>query len=252
MRRMLALLAVMLLGTQSSAVAQIEQRAGQDTVIVVTVPLKHLSSQAAVMLLTPYAVTLPFQGRPAGGVFQTPDGQSVTIRETVANYGRMLSILQKYDRGAETVGFTFQLIAADKSNSRSPEIASLDSLLRSVLKYTGYKLIGTSVLTSGAMHHASETVSADGQKFTLNIEVEDVRTNGADASVKLKVSLDRNWVPGTPGAGGRIVESLLSTGLTVPIGQTVVLGTAALDKDRAIILTVRPQLSAITGKGKDE
>jgi hypothetical protein len=40
------------------------------------------------------------------------------------------------------------------------------------------------------------------------------------------------------------VRQLLATSLTVPLGQTVVLGTAAGDKGvQALILTVRPEMA---------
>jgi hypothetical protein len=47
-------------------------------------------------------------------------------------------------------------------------------------------------------------------------------------------------------SAGRIVTSpnVLSTGVTVPVGQTVVLGTSTTDAgQKALILTVKPQLA---------
>jgi len=55
------------------------------------------------------------------------------------------------------------------------------------------------------------------------------------------VSLTRNAVP----SKGQAQASVLSTGVTVPVGQTVVLGTSGIDSgQRALILTVRPQLAS--------
>ena len=221
----------------------------RDTMVITTVSLKHLSSQEAVALLQPYVTTPGYQNSPGGGVFPVPNGHAVTIREKLSTYGRMLKMLSDYDRSPATIAFTFQLIVADNSGNRAPEIASLDSLLRSVLKYTGYKLVGVGVARTGENTQASETITGEGQKFTLSLGVADVRTSGTDASVHVRVSLARTW-----GANSNAPtdEPLLSTAVTLPMGQTVVLGTAALDHDRAIILTVRPQLATEQPKRKDE
>ena len=245
MKLALTALAVLALVSASPARAQ----RSSDTLIVMTVPLKHLSSQDAVMLLQPYVTTAASANSPGGGVFPVPNGHAVTIRERVMNYGRMLKMLAEYDRSPAAIAFTFQLIVADNSGLRSPEVASLDSLLRSVLKYTGYKLIGVGVARTGENTTASESITGDGQKFTVLFKTEDVRMSGADASIKLSLSLSRKWIPNSNDPSE---DLLLTTGVTVPIGQTVVIGSAALDKDRAIILTVRPRLVPAQGKGKDE
>jgi hypothetical protein len=66
-----------------------------------------------------------------------------------------------------------------------------------------------------------------------------------DANVHLRVVLMRDAIPGRGGLQGHNPTLILSTGLTVPIGQTVVLGTSSVDGgQRALILTVRPQLTS--------
>lgn len=221
-----------------------------DTLIIMTVPLKHLSAADAVKLLQPFVTTLPFEGKVGGAVFPVPNGTAITIRERVTNYARMLQLLREYDRSAATVAFTFQLIVADNSGGRDPDIASLDTVLRSVLKYTGYRLIGVGVMRSGESAYAKETITADGQKFTLAMSIRDIRTSGAESSVKLSVSLRRD--KGMIVNGEEVAEEMLSTGVTVPIGQTVVLGSASLDAKRAIILTVRPQLVTSGASAKED
>jgi hypothetical protein len=57
----------------------------------------------------------------------------------------------------------------------------------------------------------------------------------ATGSVQLNVSLDKR--------AAKEVHGVISTGLDVPLGHTVVLGTAATEKGgRALILTVKPEL----------
>jgi hypothetical protein len=83
--------------------------------------------------------------------------------------------------------------------------------------------------------------SAPDEPFELMVDVGELRSDGSNASVHLDVELVR-----TPGMVARngLNRRLLSTGVTVPIGQTVVLGTSATDNGkRALILTVRPQLA---------
>src|ERR1043165_776823 len=77
-----------------------------DTLIVMTVRLKHLSSTEAVKLLQPYArMSL------GGDVFAVPNVRAVTIRETAATFARMQKVLADYDRSPSTISLNFQLIA---------------------------------------------------------------------------------------------------------------------------------------------
>jgi len=214
----------------------------QGDFIVKTVSLHHLTSGEAVRLLSPYSVS------PGGGVFEVPNVRAVTIRETPKIYGDMMNVLEKYDREPATVVLNFQLVAAEPTNTRDPAVASIDSLLRGVLKFSGYRLLGTAVATTGESHGVTQTIAGDSETLSLSVEVREVRVEGNDASVNLYVSLMRPAVPaqsnGTASVAGRAPVNLLTTGVTVPMGQTVLLGTSASDNgQRALILTVRPQLA---------
>ena len=202
--------------------------------IVKTVSLHRISSAEAVKLLIPYSQTA------GGGVFEvSPNIRAVTSRETPKVFAEMMMVLGQYDRDPASVTLNFQLIAAENSNTRDPGVAGLDSLLRGVLKYTGYRLLTTSVASASDGGIVTQTLSADGETFTLEVMVSDLRVDGNDASVRLSVHLVRNGVA----SKGQPASQVLSTGVTVPVGQTVVLGTSATDVgQRALILTVRPQL----------
>jgi type II secretory pathway component GspD/PulD (secretin) len=214
----------------------------QGDFIVKTITLHHLASATAVKLLAPYSAT------PGGGVFEVPNVMAVTIREVPRIYNEMLGVLEKYDRDPATVVLNFQLVSAEQTNSRDPAVAGIDSLLRGVLKFSGYRLLGTAMATTGEAHMVTQTIAADNETLSLTVEVRDVRVEGNDASVNLYVSLERPAIPaqstGTASVAGRAAVRLLSTGVTVPMGQTVLLGTSASDNgQRALILTVRPQLA---------
>jgi len=63
-------------------------------------------------------------------------------------------------------------------------------------------------------------------------------------NVELKGPYDMSISGGLAGLMMVPQQSLLSTGLTIPIGQTVVLGSAAAtgEERKAVILTVRPEV----------
>jgi hypothetical protein len=205
---------------------------------VKTVALHHLSSGEAMRLLSPYSVT------PNGGVFEVPNVRAVTIREVPRVYNEMLGVLEKYDREPAAVVLNFQLVVAEPTNTRDPAVAGIDSLLRNVLKFSGYRLLGTAVATTGENHIVTQTIAGDSETLSLSVEVRDVRVDGNDASVTLHVALERPAVAPTTNSYGHARADLLSTGLTVPMGQTVLLGTSASENgQRALILTVRPQLA---------
>ena len=170
--------------------------------VVKTVPLHHLTSNEAVKLLV--AVRRQTAG---GGVFEvSPNVRAVTIREVPKIFAEMMMVLGQYDRDPATVTLNFQLIAAENSNTRDPGVAGLDSLLRGVLKYTGYRLLTTSVATASEGGIVTQTLSADGETFTLQVFVTDMRVDGNDASVHLSVHLTRNGVAskGTSGESGAV------------------------------------------------
>jgi hypothetical protein len=208
--------------------------------IVKTIDLHHLTSAEAVKLLDPYSRTV------GGGVYEVPSLRAVTIRETQAIVDEMMALLARYDRDPANVILNFQLIAAENTGVRDPAVAGLDSLLRGVLKFSGYRLLGTSVASAGEREDVSQSIPTERGSYTLMLDVSSLRVAGGDASVHLNVSLWRPAVPSAPGHAGAPASRILMTGVTVPMGQTVVLGTtAAADSvgQRALILTVRPQLA---------
>lgn len=234
----LSLALLLIAGVSTASLAQ-QQSAVAPTrdIIVKTVPLHHLSSAEAVKLLAPYIQS------PGAGVFEiSPQIRAVTIRETPKVFAEMQAVLGQYDRDPASLTLNFQLIAAENTNTRDPGVAGLDSLLRNVLKYSGYRLLTASVATASEDGTVSQALSAEGETFTLQVHVSDVRVEGSNASVHLGVSLMKT----SPLPKGTLAPMVLSTGVTVPVGQTVVLGTSATDTgQRALILTVRPQLTTV-------
>lgn len=203
---------------------------------VKTLPLHHLSNSDAVLLLTPYVT---------GNGTVYPLGSSihaVTVRGNAAAIADAERVLAQYDRSPTTVSLSFQLIGADNTTRRDASLAGIDSVLRGVLRFTGYHLLTVAMVNISEGANASQILTADGQDYRLSYEVTDISGTSADATVHVQVSLARTGVI----SNGRVPAILLSTGVTIPIGHTVVLGSSAdgassSGETRALILTVRPQ-----------
>jgi hypothetical protein len=232
-----------------------------------TIELKHLKPAEAVNLLRPYLVN-------AGGMVDmvSENMPIVTIRDIADNIGRMEKVLAKYDHSPATIRLVFQLIEADTgprlvatAGARGLE-QDLESTLRSVLRFSGYRLLAQGVATSGENSNISQKLAKadEGWYYSLMADVGTIRLSdatlqsatmttrnasvgqavvdtGATGSVHLRVQL---WRQAEVKYEGReSLQGVISTGLDVPIGHTVVLGTAATSKSGvALILTVRPEL----------
>jgi hypothetical protein len=187
-------------------------------------------------------------------LFATAGGaQQATTRSVARDTARKIypkaTNLRSAEHPAASISLTFQLIAAEDAPTRDPGLAGLDSLLRGVLRFNGYRLLGTAVVSAGEFADVTQTLTAtDQEAIKLSVSVRDVYLAGEASSVRLTVRMVRNY--GLPNSTMRgMYDDLLTTGVTVPIGQTVVLGTAAVTGNvKALILTVKPQLAAVRSK----
>jgi len=205
-----------------------------------TIPLRHLSNADAVRLLTPYLVR-------RGLAYEVgPSIHAVTIRAAPKTIVEMEKLLGEYDRSPVTVALNFQLIAAENTNTRDPALAPLDSVLRGVLKFSGYRLLGTALGNVADKGSTTQSIIAGGEEYRLHYTAWDVFGDGPDATVHLTVELLRaGQFRGAQGAVA-IDPVIFSTGVTIPMGNTVVLGTTGENDgagNKALILTVRPQIA---------
>lgn len=254
MRRMFAALA--LLGVTSAVSAQTPL----DTK---TVELRHLKPAEAVKLLKPYIVST------GGGVFDVSEKLPIiTIRDVPENIAKMERVLARYDHTPATIRLVFQLIEADTgprlvsaSNTRQLPV-DLDSTLRSVLRFPNYRVIGQGVATAGEASWVTQQLASAGygETYDLNAEIGLIRLgdnvsapgsvgigqvdSSATGTVTIKVTLTKtgNLIASRENVT-RPHETIISTGLDVPLGHMVVLGTAATrTTGKALILTVKPEL----------
>ena len=176
---------------------------------------------------TPTEITHNPYGNRSEAVF----AREYEVREVPKVFDQMMSVLAGYDRSPATVTLSFQLIAAENTNTRDPAVAALDSLLRGVLKYSGYRLLRTTVATAGENERVSQSLAADQDSFTLTVHVSEIHRDGPEASVHLTVELEKDMFISSPAGKAQVPgKDVLSTGVTVPIGHTVVLGATGSGK----------------------
>jgi hypothetical protein len=232
-----------------------------------TIELKHLKPQEAANLLRPYLVN------GAGSVSSVSmDMPIITIKDVASNIPKLEQVLAKYDHSPATIRLVFQLIEADTgprmiATAGGGGVASdLDAALRSVLKFSGYRLMAQGMATSGEYSRLSQTLARADTVGTYTYDIQaDVGTiRLSDATLQSQATPVRpastteatvdTMATGTVHLNVALVkraapvykqndQNVIVTGLDVPLGHTVVLGTAASMKTGvAIILTVKPEL----------
>jgi hypothetical protein len=156
---------------------------------------------------------------------------AVTVRETTDNLERIGRVLETYDVQARTVRLRFQLIEANgASGAPDPAIAQVVEELRSLFRFEGYRLLGETVVAAA---DASVSQEFPGLPYLVQADVSQL----PDA---MRLDDLRLW-EAEPG-GTNYTRRILTTGLTIPMGHTVVIGSAqASDGAGTMILTVRAE-----------
>lgn len=216
---------------------------------VKTFKLQNLRPDDAAKLLGPYV------NSPGGGVFEAGSIGAITVRETPSVMALIDSVLRVHDRPRAVVTLRFQLIAALDSTQRDPAIAAIETELRKLFRFSGYELIGEGTATTEELNEFTMTLSAKSatlakgspddpafdEPYVIKGWVERVEGTGADRTVRLNLSLQ-------DARRARDATDLLRTGLTMPMGQGVILGSATppnrLGSRVALILVVQPELAA--------
>jgi hypothetical protein len=188
-----------------------------------TFELKYLHGAEAARMVGPYV----YADRPsAKGMITYTDG-TLTVRETPDNLDRIARVLARYDHPLPLVRLTFHLIQADGAATTDPEIADIESTLRRLFRFRGYRLVQTGVLSA---NEGGEVMQQLGNgDYQIATQVRRVSGTGDSAIVDLHVHL-----------AGRGVR--FSTDVGVPAGKTAVLGNVGEDPRGTLSLTVQPQL----------
>jgi hypothetical protein len=210
---------------------------------VKTFRLRNLRPEDAAKLLGPYV------NSPGGGVFEAGSIGAITVRETSTMLVFIDSLLRVHDRDRARVSMRFQLIAALDTAHRDPAIAGIDAELRKLFRFAGYELIGEGTALTEEM-----------SDFTMTLSTRARPLGGERISEAFQI---RGWIEGVQGAGdartvritvtlrsalqGNEAPELLRTGLSMPAGQSVILGSArptmTFGSRVALILVVQPEVS---------
>ena len=192
-----------------------------------TYRLEYLEPKEAAQIVDPYVY--PKREGAAGSM--SPFDGGLTVRETPENLARIDSVLARYDRPVPNLRLSFQLIEADGASASDPRIAPLESLLSGLFRYEGYRLLDEAQLTAASGGMSSATMMVHGVPFKLTVRLRKVRPEPGAGEADIDVTLDvRNY------------GEILTTSLTVPVGKTVVLGSARPDPQLgALIVTLKPE-----------
>jgi hypothetical protein len=206
-----------------------------------TFKLRNMRPDDAAKLLTPYVTS------PGGGVFEAGSVGAITVRETFTTLTLIDSLLRTHDKPRAVMSMRFKLIAALDSPMRDPAIVDLDAELRKLFRFPGYELIGEGTMLSEESTDFMTTLSTKARRivgnamsppeaFRIRGWMDGITGTGGDRSIRVQVTLQD--------AGND--SELLRTGLTLAIGQTVILGSAkpTMTLGRAaLILVVQPEIA---------
>jgi hypothetical protein len=205
-----------------------------------TFMLRHLDPEAAAALVTPYVDLIP-----GAGVFRAGGSiRGITVRAPFTAMARVDGLLKEHDRAPTTVRLRFQVVSALDSAVSDPELSSIESELRSVLKFRGYRLLAQGFISSNDDSPASATLT-DGKTDPFQIQTFTYRIDPSDrGSVSLNVALQ--GAPFTAGPN-RTGTKIIETRITMPFGQSVVVGSGSAvvwpepnrPRNQAILLVVR-------------
>lgn len=216
---------------------RVHAQQGVPAVAVRTFTLRSMRPEDAAQLIAPYALS------PNAGVFQAGASvPAITVRETPQVLARIDSLLRVYDRPPRAVVVRFQLLAASDTATREASIAAIDSALRKLLPFAGYRLLSEGIATASEGEPFSLTLAAAGERFALNGSVGAIGAERGKETARIGIRLSR--VGASLEAGRRVSgDDLLSTGVSLPLGQTVVVGSAAPGgRARPLVLVMRSEL----------
>ncbi len=158
---------------------------------------------------------------------------AISVRETAANLDQIERVLARYDRPKPGVRLHFQLIRANGTDRTDPEIADVESALRKLFRFQGYRLVAEAVVAGVEGSQAQQAIRAQGSgaQYAISAHIMEVRAVGDSGTVRVLVNLMMENI-----------GTALQTGVNLRAGQTVVLGNVQADpQSDTIILTVRPE-----------
>ena len=195
-----------------------------------TFELHSIDAGEARQIIAPYV----YADRPDAPGSLSHSDNAITVRETPDNLEKIERVLADMDRPRPNVRLHFQLIEADGESTNDPAIADVETELRKLFRYEGYRLLHEAVV-GGTEGSRIEQVVGRGEDYTsegymLTAAIGPVRGSTDSGTVYLEVGV-RNPMRGA-----------LQTTINARAGQTLVVGNAELIRGGGtLILTVRPE-----------
>lgn len=218
MKRVTILLSIAMLAVLGACSRQVELETR-------TFALDHINSWEAAALIDPY-VYGDREGAP--GAYSEAMG-ALTVRETEDNLEKIERVLVEFDQPRPDIQLHFQLIEANGAATSDPAIADVETELRRLFRYQGYRLMGEAF---------ARTTSEGGQIMQefmgtfppYTVEARVISRSPGEVFLEHISLIDDD---------GR---QRFTTSVRIRIGQTLVLGSAERYDDRAtVILTVRAE-----------
>jgi hypothetical protein len=166
----------------------------------------------AMALLTPYITT------ESGAVFRAGSGvAAITIREKRDRMDGLVSILREYDHPPASVTLSLKSLIDSGGAGLPAELEPIADLLTPFMGGGGLR-VGANGLVSGTEGQSTTTqLGSDADALVVTIDLVSTQVLDTTVAVRLRVGITRR--------GG--ASPLLRTDITVPLGRSIVLGTAA-------------------------
>jgi hypothetical protein len=218
--------ATLLIGAGCGAAPELDTR---------TFELQYLQPDEAADMVQPYV----YHDRPDAPGMVTVFSAGITVRETADNLEKIARVLEEYDRPKPGVRLLFQLIQANGAGAADPRISDVEQALKELFRFEGYELVTETQLGAVVGSGSTQVFGHEGVQYAITAHIQNVRERAGAGAVELHVELMSDQI-------GRA----MTTSMTVPVGQTVVLGSTQPDPERAaLILTVRPELVTLSEAG---
>ncbi|MEX2281232.1 MAG: hypothetical protein WEE89_01965, partial [Gemmatimonadota bacterium] len=174
------------------------------------------------------------------GAVEGWNDHSVFVRGSDRVKNEVAALLAAEDKPKPPVVLKFQIIEANGFTQTDTSVAQVESVLRGLFRFNGYRLVAEAYIRTKEESTASQMIVGDnGQQYGINVRVDKVMRREGKASAEVTTEL---WVD----APGLIA---LSNTVNMPDGQTIVLGTARTTGEGragqlrgALILVVMPEL----------
>ena len=195
-----------------------------------TFRVENLRDHEAVTLIDPY-VYGDREGAP--GALSSMNG-AISVRETPDNLDKIARVLTEFDNVRADVRLHFQLIEADGFTDSDPRIAAVETELRKVFQFRGYRLAGEAFVTATDGSDIEQQMRGTDDLYSIRGQVYWVRPG----TMRLE---DMSLYGQASGIG-------LETTVNIHPGQTLILGSSPKGESTAtLLLTVRAEEADVGG-----